>query len=99
MNKIEISHPKISFKNCIDTPPITTIKNMLKIAYSGANIHLTKQATTSMAPVIMSNEMTERPPNGITMESSHIATLHLSGLSKKARQIHISPKIQTSPSI
>ena len=40
--------------------------------------------------------MTERLPYGITMESSHIATLHLTGLSKKARQIHIIPKMKTT---
>ena len=50
---------------------------MLEIADSGANIHLAKQASTKMAPVIMSNEMTARITYGSTMDSSHIATLHI----------------------
>ena len=33
------------------------------------------------------------------MESSHIATVQFSGLSKKARQIHIFPKMKTAPLI
>ena len=33
------------------------------------------------------------------MESSHIATLHLPGLSKQARQTHIIPKMKTAPLI
>ena len=69
---------------------------MLAIADSGANIHLARQATPTMAPVIMDNEMKARLLYGITMESTHIATLQLPGLSKLARQIHILPKIQTA---
>ena len=72
---------------------------MLAIADSDANIHLAKQSTTRMAPVIMSNEMTARLPDGSTMESSHIATLQIPGIIKKARQIHIFPKIKTDPLI
>ena len=34
-----------------------------------------------------------------TMELTHIATLQLPGLSRLARQIHIFPKMQTSPLI
>ena len=63
MNKIEISNPKTTLTNCIDTPPNTS-NNMLAIADSGANIHLEKQATTTMAPIIMSNKMTARLPYG-----------------------------------
>ena len=33
------------------------------------------------------------------MESTHIATHQLPGISKQARQIHIFPKIQTAPLI
>ena len=67
---------------------------MLKISDSGVNIHPSKQSITTMASVIISNEMTEILPDGITMESSHIATLQLPGLSKKSRQIHIYPKMK-----
>ena len=64
------------------------------IVYLGTNIHLAKQATTTMAPVIMSNDMIVRLPDGSTMDSSHIATLHIPCLSKQARQIHILPKMK-----
>ena len=37
--------------------------------------------------------------DGSTMESTHIATLHLPGLSKLARQIQILPKMHTAPLI
>ena len=53
MNKIKISTPKISLINCIDTTPNPPSNNMLAITDSGANIHLEKQATTTMDPVIM----------------------------------------------
>ena len=99
MNKIEIINPKISLINCINTTPIPTSNNMLEITDSGENIHLSKQATTIIAPVTISNEMTERIPDGITMESSNIATLQISGLSKQARQIYIFPKMKTAPFI
>ena len=56
--------------------------NMLEISDSGANIHLSKQATNTMAPALMSNEKTTRIPGKSTMESSHIVTLHISGQSK-----------------
>ena len=99
MNKIYISNPKICLINCIDTPPNPPSNNMLAIAESGANLHPEKQATTTMAPVIMPNEMTERPPYGSTMEYSHIATLQISGLSKQARQIQIFSKMNIYPLI
>ena len=79
MNKIEISNPKISLINCINTPHNPTSNKMLAISDSGANIHLPKQSTTTMDPVIMSNEKTARIPDGSTMEPSDIATLQLSG--------------------
>ena len=72
---------------------------MLAIADSGANIHLVRQATPTMARVIMNNEMKARLPDESTMESTHIATLQLPCLSRIARQIHIFPKIQTTPLI
>ena len=53
VNKIENSNPKISLINYIDTPPNPTSNNMLEIADSDANIHLSKQATPTMAPVMM----------------------------------------------
>ena len=52
-----------------------------------------------MSPVIISNYMTSRLLDGITMESSHISTLQLSGLIKKLRQVHIFPKMKTAPLI
>ena len=54
-NKIKISNPKISLINHIDTPPNSTSTNMLAIADSGATIHLERQSTPTMAPVIMDN--------------------------------------------
>ena len=55
VNKIEISNPKISLINYTDNPPKTTSTNMLEIAESGANIHLSRQATPTTDPVIMEN--------------------------------------------
>ena len=52
-----------------------------------------------MAPVIVDNEMKSRLPDGSTMQSTHIATLQLPGLSNIARQIQIFPKIQKAPLI
>ena len=69
---------------------------MLAIADSGANIQIARQATPTMSPVIMKNEVKARLPHGITMESTHISTLQLPGLNKQARQTHIFPKIQTA---
>ena len=40
-----------------------------------------------MSPVIILNDTTARMPYGSTIYSSHIATLHIPGLSKQARQI------------
>ena len=57
INKIEISNPKISLIHYIDTPPNPTSTNMLAIAYLGANIHLARQSTPTMAPVIKENEI------------------------------------------
>ena len=84
-NKIKISNPKIILINHIDAPPNPTSNNMLSIADSGANIHLEIQATPTMAPVIMDNEIKARLPDGSTMESTHISTLHLPGLRKLVR--------------
>ena len=53
VNNIEISNPKISLINNIDAPPNPTSNNMLAISDSGANIYLAKQATPTMAPVMM----------------------------------------------
>ena len=55
VNKIEISNPKISLIKYIDTPPNPTRTNMLEIADSGVNKHLTIQVTPTMALVIMVN--------------------------------------------
>ena len=83
MNKIEISNPKISLTNCINTPTNPPSNIIPEITDSGVNIHLAKQAATTMSPVIKSNEITKRLPDGSTMESSHIATLQLSVLSNQ----------------
>ena len=66
---------------------------MVAIANSGANIHLARKNVPTMSSVIMDNEMKTRLPDGITMESTNVATLQLLGLSRLARQIHIFPKI------
>ena len=95
VNKIEISNPKISLIDYIDNPPNTTSNNMLEISDSGENIYQARQATHTMAPVMMENEMKARLPDGSNMESTHIATLQLPGLSKKSRQIQNLPKIWT----
>ena len=65
---------------------------MLEIADYGVNIHPSRQATSTVAPVIMDNEMKSRLPDGSTMESTYIATLKLPRLSKLEIQIHISQK-------
>ena len=57
-NKIEISTPKLSLIDNIWTPCNSPSKQTLEIADSGVNIHLSKQATTAMSPVIMSNYIT-----------------------------------------
>ena len=67
---------------------------MLALADSGENIHLTKQATTTMVPVIISNDMTERLVYGSTLDQSHIATIQLPGISKQAIQIHTCSKMK-----
>ena len=71
-NKIKIINPKVSLIYNIDTPPNPTSTNMLANADSCANIHLTRQATPTMAPVIMDNEMKSRLPDRSTMEATHI---------------------------
>ena len=50
-----------------------------------------------MATDIMSDNITARLTYGSTMESSHLATLQIPGLSKKTRKIHIFPEMKTSP--
>ena len=70
---------------------------MLAIADLGANIHLAKQVTPTTSPVIMANYMKSILPDGSTMESSHIATSQLPGISKQSRQIPIFSKSVDSP--
>ena len=43
--------------------------------------------------------MTEIVKYGITIESSHMETLHLTDLIKKYRKIHIFPNMKTAPLI
>ena len=99
MNKIKISTPKISLFNNIKTPPTYSIKCTLAITDSGANIHIENKITPKIALVIISNNMNARILYGITMGSSHIATLQLPYLTPKAIQLYIFPKIRTSPLI
>ena len=99
MNKIKIRIPKISSNNSIRISHTYPGNYTLAIADSGVNILLANEATPTMVPGLMSNNITARLPDGITMESSHVATLQLSGLTKKAIQIHSYPKIITSPLI
>ena len=72
---------------------------MLAIADYGANIHLARQATPTMSPVVMDNEIKARLTDGRTVESKYIATLQLPGISKLSRNIHIFPKMHTAPLI
>ena len=99
VNKIEISNPKISFIHYIGIPHNPTSTNILAIADSDANIHLARQATPTISPVIMENEMKVRLSDGSTVESTHIATLDLPGLRKQVRHIHIFQQMQTAPLI
>ena len=93
VNKIEIINPKISLINYINNPPNPNNTNMLAIAYSGVNMYLARQATPTIAPVIMENYMKSRLPYGSTMYSTYIATLQIPGIIKQARQIRILPKL------
>ena len=53
VNEIKISNPKISLMNHIDAPPNPNSTNMPVIVEPGANIHLSRQATPTMAPEII----------------------------------------------
>ena len=55
MNKIKISNPKIILIDFLESPPNSTSNNMLEISDSGANIHLEKQGTTTIVPIMISN--------------------------------------------
>ena len=72
---------------------------MLAITDSSENIHLEKQAITITPPLIISNETIARLPDGNTMESSHIATIQISGIIKQEMQIHILPNTKIAPLI
>ena len=67
MNKIKIITLKIGSINNIRTPQNSPRKYTLAIVDSGVNIRLANEATQTMAPVIMSNNMTERLPYVITI--------------------------------
>ena len=56
MGRIGINNPTISLIYFINTPPNPPSNNMLSITESGAKIHLVKQSTTTMAPVILSDK-------------------------------------------
>ena len=73
-NKIKIINPKISLINHIDTPTNTTSTNMLVIVDSGTNIHLSRQATHTMSPVIMDIEMNRWNHYGVDIYSNITAT-------------------------
>ena len=49
-----------------------------------------------MAPVIIANDVIARLIYESAMDSSHITTLQILGISKQANKIHIFPKIKTS---
>ena len=68
MNKIKVSTSKLSLINNIGNPPNSPSKHTISIADSGVSIHLSKQDTTTMVPVIMPKDMTEKLPYGSTME-------------------------------
>ena len=76
----------------MDTPSNPTCISMIAIADSGVNIHPAIQATPTIAPIIMDNEMKANLPDGRTMESTHKATLQLPGIRNLVRQSHISQK-------
>ena len=94
MNKIKSSTPKIILIHNTMTPPNFPRKYTLAIVESGANINLKNEATPTTTPVIMSNNMTSRLPDGRTTESLHVATLQIPGLTKKYRKMHISQKYE-----
>ena len=50
-----MSNPKISLLPCIGISTTSPGNNMLAIPESDANIHLSKQSTFTMLPVIISN--------------------------------------------
>ena len=50
-----------------------------------------------MAPVICTRTIEARLSYGITMESTHVATLTLTGIYKEAKIIQISPKKKIAP--
>ena len=98
-NNVKISNHKISLINCIGSLPNYSGKNTLAIVDSGANMHLAKQATTTMFPVIISNGTTSRLSHGRTLQSLHTATIQIPGQIKQASQIQISPRMKTAPLI
>ena len=99
MNKIKIINTKIILINNIRNPPNSPRKYTPTIIDSGAKIHLENKTTQTMPPVIMSKDMTERLPDGSTMDSSHVEKLQLPGLTKKTIQILILPETITAPLI
>ena len=96
-NKIKIRTLNIILINDIGTQTNSTTNYTLAISDSGENIHIANKATPKIYPVIMSKKITEMLPDGSKMEFSYVATIQLSGLTRKYRQIHISPKIRTAP--
>ena len=99
MNKIKMSTTKIILINNIRTPPNSPRKYTPTIIDSGAKFHPENETTQTMSPVIMSKNMTERLPYGSTMDSSHVETLHLPGLTKKTIHILILPEKIIAPLI
>ena len=70
INKTGSSNPKIILLNCIGNPLNYRSKNTLAIVDLCVNIRLAKQATKAMDPVIISNGMRARLPDGITQLNS-----------------------------
>ena len=80
MKKVKTIIPKISLIKNIGTPPNSPINYTLANVDSGANIHLENEATPTMSSVIISNTITATLTDRRTMDLSHVATLHIPGL-------------------
>ena len=83
----------------IKTLPNSPTKDNLSVTEFGMNIHLSNISTPTVAPVTCTHTTEEKLPDGKTMESTHVATLPIPGMSKKAKIIQIYPTMKTAPLI
>ena len=67
-----MSTTEISLINNTGNRPNSPRKYTLEISESSANIHLANESTPTMAPVIISMDMTARITNGNTMEHANV---------------------------